>query len=270
MIRPILAAAGLTLAAASPAFAGTATLTFSTAGHHAFVVPQGATSLQVTLAGERGGGLLGGAGALASGTRAVSAGQSYDVVVGTGSGAGGFAGGGATELRGTDRILVAAGGGGMGGGLADVLGGAGGAAGTPLTPAGDGSAAPAGGAGGRGATANAGGSGGTGGEDGSAGQGGAGEPAQLFSGGGGGGGLYGGEGGGASPSAVTGGGGGGGGMSGSAGAWSGLQWDFNASGAAYALITYMESVPPAPVIDARGPVIDRRPGLHRHGRLGHR
>jgi gliding motility-associated-like protein len=219
------------------------TVTFNFTGAvQTYTVPSCVTSIDIVMAGAKGGGLNGGNGATVSGTISVVPGQVLEIYVGgtggcpaagfnggglgttaTGAGNEGCGGGGASDIRIApfglgNRIMVAAGGGGMGGGDTDALAGIGGCA------SGNGGESPFG-QGGFGATQSAGGLGGppwiangnTGG-NGALGIGGNGATDPCFDlgpGGGGGGGYYGGGGGGSdcfgTPS--LGGGGGGGGSS---------------------------------------------------------
>jgi len=115
-----------------------------------YTVPSCVTSIDIVMAGAKGGGLNGGNGATVSGTISVVPGQVLEIYVGgtggcpaagfnggglgttaTGAGNEGCGGGGASDIRiapfGLDnRIMVAAGGGGMGGGDTDALAGIGG------------------------------------------------------------------------------------------------------------------------------------------------
>ncbi len=123
------AALGAVGAAMGPALADgaeTASRSFTTAGEHAFLVPAGVTSLQVTLVGGNGGagkgGATGGAGATDTATLAVSPGETlYAEVAGDGQAAittenaGGYGGGGS----GGERPFGGTGGGG-GGGASDL------------------------------------------------------------------------------------------------------------------------------------------------------
>lgn len=244
--RSLLATvAAALLLPASGAFAATSQ-TFSTPGETAFTVPAGVTSLAVDVAGAQGGGGLltncqGGAGARITGTLAVTPGQRINVEVGgaggddtmgqdghggsNGGGAGSTqswgsgGGGGASDLRTQPasrglspdpRIVVAGGGGGVGGydrtckagvgGLNPTAGGNGGFGSTPGQPG----TQSAGGA--RGLSGSCGATLPTPSTNGALGQGGngawtlgtAGGALCIGSGGGGGGGRYGGGGGGAS------------------------------------------------------------------------
>jgi Big-like domain-containing protein len=266
----------VSLLAAAPAYAGVGSVTFDTSGHHVFQTPAGAGTLQVTLAGERGAmspsnlSDNGGPGALATGFIATSAGTPYDIAVDVGGGDGPGEtgdGGGATDIRLCGaaicspgaRLLVAGGGGGQGG---SVFGGGGGAAGTTgnaAAGASGGALSGTPGAGGAGATTS------SGGGNGAAGQGGAGSGGSTVAawpGGGGGGGLFGGGGGGGSNNPVAGGGGGGGGTSGAPSAdVTGEIFTLSAGRSAYAVITYSESVAPAPTLTAPGTLADRTPAL---------
>ena len=209
-----------------------------------WTVPPCVTSIFVTAAGADGGGSAGGNGAVVTGTLSVTPGQVLNIYVGgtgtcnTNSGGGwngggtgkaansnangSCGGGGATDIRigGTalsNRVIVASGGGGMGGGTQDAAGGAGGCA-TGVT------GVASFGGGGTGGTQTSGGTGGNpggsgqNGASGTLGNGAAGATDNCYNnspGGGGGGGLYGGGSGGADcfSSAPYGGGGGGGGSS---------------------------------------------------------
>jgi gliding motility-associated-like protein len=245
--------------------ASSQTVTFNFTGAvQSWTVPPCVTSLSVTLAGAEGGGTVGGNGAVVTGTIAVTPGQVLNIYVGgsgncpqagwNGGGNGQNAnstanrscgGGGATDIRigGTalsNRVIVASGGGGMGGGTADATGGAGGCA-TGAT------GVNSFGGGGTGGTQTSGGNGGTpwgSGQQGSAGslgQGANGAVDNCYNnspGGGGGGGFYGGGSGGADcfSSAPYGGGAGGGGSSltpAGGGCTSGSN-----NGAGYCTITY--------------------------------
>jgi hypothetical protein len=109
------------------AAAGTASQAFTTSGEHAFAVPAGVTSVQVTLVGGNGAAGLeshngyrapGGAGRIVVATLAVSPGETlFAEVAGDGgtAGAGGYGGGGTGEVPG-----LGGGGGGGGGGASDV------------------------------------------------------------------------------------------------------------------------------------------------------
>jgi len=207
-----------------------------------WVVPPCVTSITITAAGAEGGGTNGGNGAIVTGTIAVTPGQTLQINVGgsgqcpqagwNGGGNGQNAtttanrscgGGGATDIRispynNANRLLVASGGGGMGGGTSDAVGGNGGCgSGTAGTsPFGQG---------GGGATQTAAGNGGppwissgnygTSGSLGVGGNGGSDPCYNVAPGGGGGGGYYGGGGGGSDcySSSPYGGGSGGGGSS---------------------------------------------------------
>lgn len=206
-----------------------------------WTVPPCVTSINVTLAGAEGGGTVGGNGAVVTGTLTVTPGQVLNIYVGgsgncpqagwNGGGNGQNAnstanrscgGGGATDIRigGTalsNRVIVASGGGGMGGGTQDAAGGVGGCA-TGAT------GVNSFGGGGTGGTQTSGGAGGTPwgsgqpGSAGSLGQGANGAVDNCYNnspGGGGGGGYYGGGSGGADcfSSSPYGGGAGGGGSS---------------------------------------------------------
>jgi gliding motility-associated-like protein len=213
-----------------------------TGGVQTYVVPPCVTSINIVAAGAKGGGAAGGAGARVTGTLSVTPGQVLEIRVGgngtcpgAGYNGGGIGkpantaanascgGGGATDIRVApyalgNRVLVAAGGGGIGGGTSDGAGGAGGCQNgvTGTSPFG---------AGGGGATQFSGGTAGppwiASGNAGLAGTlaiGGAGGTDPCYNvapGGGGGGGRYGGGGGGSDcfASAPYGGGGGGGGSS---------------------------------------------------------
>jgi hypothetical protein len=148
--------AGLLAAAAvGPAAASAAEQSFTLAGEHAFTVPAGVTSMQVTLVGGRGGagnanGGTGGSGATVRATLAVSPGQTLMAQVagdGRQSGAGGYGGGGAGGP--VVALFAGAPGGGGGGGASAVRacpsagcsplvvaggGGGGGGAGLDTTP----------------------------------------------------------------------------------------------------------------------------------------
>ncbi len=219
------------------------TFTFNyTGAQQQWTVPAGVTSVNLTVAGAKGGGTNGGNGAvITKNCFSVTPGQILYIRVGgmgtQGANSGGWngggtghnstgsatyrswGGGGASDIRigGTalnNRVIVAGGGGGRSGGSGPVCGGAAncnnGAAGCSTF-----------GSGGGGGTQIAGGAGGTpwagtppGGQAGALGQGGQGGYWQTASGGGGGGGLYGGGGGG-NDGCCTGGNGGGGGGGGS-------------------------------------------------------
>jgi hypothetical protein len=147
----------LAVAAIGPAAASAAEQSFTLAGDHAFVVPAGVTSVQVTLVGGRGAAGngsnvpgLGGAGAAVSATLAVSPGQTLTAQVagdGLRSGAGGYGGGGGGGP--VVALLSGVPGGGGGGGASAVRpcpavtcfplvvaagGGGGGGAGMDTTP----------------------------------------------------------------------------------------------------------------------------------------
>jgi len=214
-----------------------------TGSQQTWVVPPGVFSVNLIVAGAKGGGSNGGNGAIITkNCFAVTPGQVLNIYVGgmgtQGSNSGGWngggtghnstgsatyrswGGGGASDIRIggtalTNRVIVAGGGGGRSGGSGPVCGGAAncnnGAAGCSTF-----------GAGGGGGTQTAGGNGGTpwagtppGGSPGTLGQGGQGGYWQTASGGGGGGGFYGGGGGGNDGccTGANGGGGGGGGSS---------------------------------------------------------
>lgn len=259
-VRPVALLLTVALAFCGLAFAGTAaalpagcsqggptaTCTYTAQGETAFVVPAGVTSVTATVVGAQGGtsfvgGASGGLGAQATGTIAVTPGESLFLevnVLGAGGGRqnGGFQvagnGGGESDVRtcsaagtcaGTtlaSRLLVAGGGGGQG-----TFAPNGGNAGTP-GPAGDGGTGGGrlNGAGGTGATAAAPGTGGAGTDGGLTG--GNGDPAggaggvgantgaaQGVGGGGGGAGWFGGGGGGSAAFNNDAGGSGGGGSS---------------------------------------------------------
>jgi hypothetical protein len=230
-----------------------------TGSEQTFAVPSNVSSVNVSATGAAGGGTLGGFGATVSGTVAVPAGSTLYVEVG-GMGSdtsGGFdgggspgsdsvstpagaGGGGASDVRTvscadpcvdagslTSRLIVAAGGGGIGGlRLGAGAAAAGGAAGSNGTDGGSSGVQGGGGGGGAGSTGGtaglagspgAGGTAGAAGTPGTTGDGGAGGPGagSTTTGGGGGGGDIGGGGGGSGAFAVgsVGGGGGGGGGS---------------------------------------------------------
>lgn len=219
------------------------TTTFNFTGSvQTYTVPPCVTEIEVVAAGAQGGGINGGNGAVVTATIAVTPGQVLQVYVGgqgacpaSGWNGGGFGanangagniacgGGGASDVRTEpyalgNRVIVAGGGGGMGGGNTNAVAGAGGC------PNGTNGNSPFG-QGGFGASINAGGNGGppwiasgNAGQSGTLGNGGAGgtDPCHnVGPGGGGGGGLYGGGGGGSDcfASGTLGGGGGGGGSS---------------------------------------------------------
>jgi len=223
-------------------FTHSQTVTFNFTGSvQTWTVPAGVTSVNLTVAGAKGGGSNGGNGAvITKNCFSVTPGQVLNIYVGgmgtQGANSGGWngggtghttatvayrswGGGGASDIRigGTalaNRVIVAGGGGGRGGGSSPVCGGAAncnnGAAGCSTF-----------GIAGGGGTQTAGGVGGTpwagtppGGSPGTLGQGGQGGFWQTASGGGGGGGLYGGGGGG-NDGCCTGANGGGGGGAGS-------------------------------------------------------
>lgn len=207
-----------------------------------YIVPACVTQLEITLRGAKGGGTNGGNGSTVTGFLDVTEGQILEIRVGglgsctsggyNGGGDGGTAnsssnygcgGGGASDIRIapfslSDRVAVASGGGGMGGGDTDATGGVGGCANgtngdSPFGVGGFGASATSGGNGGPPWITN----GNTGG-NGSLGLGGNGASDPCYSlgpGGGGGGGYYGGGGGGSDcfSSVPLGGGGGGGGSS---------------------------------------------------------
>jgi gliding motility-associated-like protein len=218
-------------------------VTFNYTGNvQTWIVPPCVTTINVTVAGAKGGGTNGGNGAVVQGSLAVTPGQVLNIYCGgmgtQGAASGGWngggtghnstgsatyrswGGGGASDIRigGTalaNRVVVAGGGGGRSGGSSPVCGGAGGGA---VGTAGCSTF----GAGGGGGTQTAGGAGGTpwagtppGGSPGTLGVGGQGGYWQTASGGGGGGGRYGGGGGGNDGccTGANGGGGGGGGSS---------------------------------------------------------
>jgi gliding motility-associated-like protein len=222
---------------------GQSPVTFNYTGNvQTWIVPPCVTTINVTVAGAKGGGTNGGNGAVITGSLAVTPGQVLNIYCGgmgtQGAASGGWngggtghnstgsttyrswGGGGASDIRigGTalaNRVVVAGGGGGRSGGSTPVCGGAGG-----------GTVGTAGcstfGAGGGGGTQTAGGNGGApwagtppGGSPGTLGIGGQGGYWQTASGGGGGGGRYGGGGGGNDGccTGANGGGGGGGGSS---------------------------------------------------------
>jgi hypothetical protein len=222
------------LAAAAPAHAGQAVVTFNQPGDVTVLAPAGVTGVDVRLAGGAGGGggaLLGapgagGAGALLGGHLATAPGSSLTVRIG-GGGAGGAApraaggkgGDMAAILAGTTYEVVAGGGGGGGGGRSGGDGGSADAAGLDgFSGQGNASGGGAGsaGAGGAGGAAFASPGAGQPGVNGGAGAGGAGGATTLTTtgaGGGGGGGIFGGGGGGGTSAAAYGAGGGGGGAS---------------------------------------------------------
>ncbi|GIV40885.1 MAG: hypothetical protein KatS3mg034_0195 [Vicingaceae bacterium] len=234
-----------------------------------WTVPPCVTSINVVVAGAKGGGANGGPGAVVSATLNVTPGQVLQINVGctgncpgggwNGGGSGGTAsgisnygcgGGGASDIRIApyglgNRLIVAGGGGGMGGGDTDANGGSGGC------PNGTGGTSPFG-QGGSGATTTSGGSGGppwissgNWGQNGSLGQGGNGATDPCYNlgpGGGGGGGYYGGGGGGSDcfGSYPLGGGGGGGGSSLIP---AGGTCNSNNYGNGYVQITYTQNLP---------------------------
>jgi len=220
------------------------TVTFNHTGAvQTWIVPPCVTSIDVIVAGAKGGGANGGAGARITGTLAVTPGQTLNIYCGgmgtSGNNSGGFngggtghastdgnvnynawGGGGASDIRigGTalaNRVIVAGGGGGRSGGSSPVCGG-------PANCNNGAQGCNTYGLGGLGGTQTAGGAGGIpwastppGGAPGALGVGGAAGPWQTASGGGGGGGYYGGGGGGNDGccTGANGGGGGGGGSS---------------------------------------------------------
>lgn len=231
-----------------------------------WVVPPCVTSINVVVAGAKGGGANGGNGARISATLNVTPGQTLNIYVGgqgsCGNNSGGWngggtgyasnpanlaynscGGGGATDIRigGTtlaNRVIVGGGGGGKSGGSNSVAGGpancANGAPGTTTF-----------GAGGGGGTQASGGAGGApwagtppGGQSGTLGQGGNGGFWQTASGGGGGGGYYGGGGGGNDGCCTGSNGGGGGGGGSSLIPPGGTCLASNNSGNGYATITW--------------------------------
>jgi gliding motility-associated-like protein len=238
-----LATTGI-LTQSNNALAQSQTATFNYTGSmQTWVVPPCVTSINITVAGAKGGGANGGLGATLTGTLDVTPGQTLNIFVGgvglNGNNSGGWngggtgfastdgnvnynswGGGGATDIRigGTslaERVIVAGGGGGRSGGSSPVCGGG--------ASCNDGlSGCSTYGSGALGGTQFAGGAGGTpwagtppGGSPGSLAQGGQGGLWQTASGGGGGGGYYGGGGGGNDGccTGANGGGGGGGGSS---------------------------------------------------------
>ena len=219
----------------------TVTCTYMTQGESQFVDPNGVGSVTATVVGAQGGPYGdGGLGAQASGTLAVTPGETLYLEVDVLGGAGSLPGGGESDVRtcsaaGTcpsgstlsSRLLVAGGGGGAPGGNAGTTGAAGnGGPGNDLLPAGAGGGATrsapgtgGGGGGGGNADCSPGGSGGNGASGGGAGgAGGPGDngfgigdiPCSGGDGGGGGGGWFGGGGGGGGAYESIGGGGGGG------------------------------------------------------------
>lgn len=211
----IIGIIGLSLLLPSGAFATSETFTY-TGSIQSYVIPTGVTSITITAQGATGGCQSGtncGRGGTATGTLAVSSGETYYYCVGqqpTGTG-GGFCGGGtagvnarggggmtwfSTQNTFTTSTVIIVGGGGGGTYSTRYAGGGGG-----LTGSGGGGEAPGGG----GSQTAGGTSSGTGGaSNGSEGQGGNG----AEGGGGGGGGYYGGGGGGANGGNYGGGGGG--------------------------------------------------------------
>ncbi len=224
-------------------FSQSNSITFNnTSSSQTWTVPSCVTSIDISMAGGSGGGSNGGLGSLISGTLTVTPGQILQINVGGAGGCptagynggavgasannfsnGGCGGGGASDIRTapfqlTDRLVVASGGGGMGGGNTDAQGGNGGCGtgGTGNSPYG---------VGGAGADQSSGGAGGPPwilsgnyGSNGTLGSGGSGASDPCYNygpGGGGGGGYYGGGGGGSDcyPNTPLGGGGGGGGSS---------------------------------------------------------
>jgi gliding motility-associated-like protein len=266
--RSLTGAVLLLLLFFSTAFSQT-TVNFNfTGAAQTWVVPPCVYSINVTLAGAKGGGPNGGNGAVITGTLAVTPGQTLTIYVGgmgtLGNASGGWngggtgrsssngswvsgGGGGATDIRIggvalANRVAVAGAGGGRSGG-SDLN--PGGAANCPNGAVGGASF----GSGGGGGTQSGGGSGagwggGTPGVTGSLGTGGAGGQDNCYNvapGGGGGGGYYGGGGGGADcwPSTPHGGGGGGGGSSLLPGGWTCTPNTNNSHG--YAIISYAPS-----------------------------
>jgi Glycine rich protein/RTX calcium-binding nonapeptide repeat (4 copies) len=264
MVLCALLAVALPFSQAAPAPPGTHTLTFSyTGGAQAWVVPDNVSLATFDLHGAEGGAAgedaarPGGRGARVRAQLAVTPGERLEIRVGgmggsAGSEVGGFNGGGGQDVQGddfavsgggggasdvrrgpgfglSDRLLVAAGGGGAGGdglGGAGAPGGAGGPSGAAGSTGADGDPPGEGGSGGQPGSVSAGtDADGARGGDGSLGQGGAmqhDEEATFFGGGdggGGGGGLYGGGAGGQGGAMFealarsSGGGGGGGGSS---------------------------------------------------------
>jgi hypothetical protein len=146
-----LATVGTTVLTAVPASAAMVTQQLDT-GPHTWVVPSGVDSIQLTVYGAQGGGVLGGKGALVSAAFRVVGGQTLAVSVGAqgtsaagGYGGGGapgagkftgFGGGGASRVTVGGKLLVAAGGG--GGQADDYAGGASGSMGTAGASAEDG------------------------------------------------------------------------------------------------------------------------------------
>ena len=127
VIAAVGAIAGAMLSPVGADAAETASASFTTTGEHAFVVPAGVTSVQVTLVGGTGGEgseshnthkAPGGAGRIAVATLAVSPGETlFAEVAGNGlsAGMGGYGGGGTGGLRAFNGE-----GGGGGGGASDV------------------------------------------------------------------------------------------------------------------------------------------------------
>ncbi len=239
-----------------------------------WTVPPCVNSINVTVAGAKGGGSTGGTGAILTATIAVTPGQVLNIYVGgmgtVGNASGGFngggtgrastdgnsayhscGGGGASDIRigGTalsNRVIVAGGGGGKGGGSSQVCGGnaacVNGLAGCSTY-----------GAGGGGGTQTAGGTGGApwagtppGGTAGVLGIGGGGGLWQTASGGGGGGGYYGGGGGGNDGCCTGANGGGGGGGGSSLLPAGGACSPTGNTGNGYVNISYTASTPTAP------------------------
>ncbi|MGH1542669.1 MAG: hypothetical protein ACRBHB_19775 [Arenicella sp.] len=127
-VKPVLNSVILPAHAQTSVTAPSVNQTFNTVGAASFTVPDGITSLQISISGGGGGGGgaaagdggLGGAGELVNTTLAVTPGQVLSIVVGAGgtggagfSGTGGFGatGGGLSSIEG----IVASGGGGAGG-----------------------------------------------------------------------------------------------------------------------------------------------------------
>ena len=231
-----------------------------------YTVPPCVTSITVVAAGAKGGGFAGGAGAKVTSTMTVTPGQVLEIRVGgtggspsagfNGGGVGksannaanaSFGGGGATDIRVApygiaERVIVASGGGGMGGGTSDAQGGAGGctngvagispfgAGGAGASQFGGGAAGPSWIGSGNPGSAGLLGIGGSGGSD----------PCyNVAPGGGGGGGRYGGGGGGSDCFNISpyGGGGGGGGSSLTPTGGSCLQGNNNSTAGGYLTIT---------------------------------
>jgi hypothetical protein len=248
-------------------FSQTQTVNFNYTGSvQTWTVPQCVTSINVVVAGAKGGGATGGNGARLTATIPVTPGQVLNIYVGgqgsCGNNSGGWngggtghasnpanvnynscGGGGATDIRIggnalVNRVIVAGGGGGKSGGSSPVAGGAAncqnGAPGVSTY-----------GAGGGGGTQAAGGAGGApwagtppGGQAGTLGQGGNGGFWSTASGGGGGGGYYGGGGGGNDGCCTGSNGGGGGGAGSSLLPAGGTCLPSNNTGNGYASITY--------------------------------